>query len=122
MAETQQVIHQLAIHLTGGQTVRIQFDAEKPSVFNLQIHAFLQTLIDKNKQKGNFFFEGDQVVFVRIPDVIAAEVESFVLDDPQTTVSSPENASDQDGNSPLTDDSGPSEMAEQCCCKQSDLP
>ena len=109
MGQAQQVIQQLTIHLTGGQTVKIQFNAGKPDVFNLQIEAFLSALNDKSKQESSFLFEGAHVVLVRISEVAAAEVMSFIRSIEQAPSFSPPTVPDQDANQPLETASGPSE-------------
>lgn len=79
MAENQeQIVQDLKIHLRGGQTVDVNFKAEKADVLNPQIEAFLKSLGDKQKQEGNFLFQGARVVLVRLADVSAAEVVSLI--------------------------------------------
>lgn len=79
MAENQeQIVQDLKIHLRGGQTVDVNFKAEKADVLNPQIEAFLKALGDKEKREGNFLFQGARVVLVRLADVSAAEVVSFI--------------------------------------------
>ena len=79
MAENQeQIVQELKIQLRGGQTVDVNFKAEKAEVLNPQIEAFLKALGDKEKQKGNFLFQGARIVVVRLADVSAAEVVSFI--------------------------------------------
>ncbi len=79
MAENQeQIVQDLKIHLRGGQTVDVNFKAEKADVLNPQIEAFLKALGDKEKREGNFLFQGARVVLVRLADVSAAEVMSLI--------------------------------------------
>ena len=79
MAENQeQIVQDLKIHLRGGQSVDVNFKAEKADVLNPQIEAFLKALGDKEKREGNFLFQGARVVLVRLADVSAAEVMSFI--------------------------------------------
>ena len=79
MAENQeQIVQDLKIHLRGGQTVDVNFKAEKADVLNPQIEAFLKALGDKDKREGNFLFQGARVVLVRLADVSAAEVVSLI--------------------------------------------
>lgn len=79
MAENQeQIVQDLKIQLRGGQTVDVNFKAEKADVLNPQIEAFLKALGDKEKQEGNFLFQGARVVLVRLADVSAAEVVSLI--------------------------------------------
>lgn len=79
MAENQeQIVQDLKIHLRGGQSVDVNFKAEKADVLNPQIEAFLKALGDKEKREGNFLFQGARVVLVRLADVSAAEVESLI--------------------------------------------
>ena len=79
MAENQeQFVQDLKIHLRGGQTVDVNFKAEKADVLNPQIEAFLKALGDKEKREGNFLFQGARVVLVRLADVSAAEVVSLI--------------------------------------------
>ena len=79
MAENQeQIVQDLKIHLRGGQTVDVNFKAEKADVLNPQIEAFLKALGDKEKREGNFLFQGARVVLVRLADVSAAEVLSLI--------------------------------------------
>ncbi|MBQ9239985.1 MAG: hypothetical protein IJ164_01465 [Duodenibacillus sp.] len=78
MSETTQIIQQLTIHLKGGQTVAVQFKAEKAELLNPQIDAFMQALGDKDKQGSNFLFQGARVVLVRISDVSAVETISMI--------------------------------------------
>lgn len=79
MAENQeQIVQDLKIQLRGGQTVDVNFKAEKADVLNPQIEAFLKALGDKEKQEGNFLFQGACVVLVRLADVSAAEVVSLI--------------------------------------------
>lgn len=79
MAENQeQIVQDLKIHLRGGQTVDVNFKAEKADVLNPQIEAFLKALGDKEKQEGNFLFQGARVVLVRLADVSTAEVVSLI--------------------------------------------
>ncbi len=73
-----QFIQQLTIQLKGGQTVEVQFNAEKAEVLNPQIEAFLKALSEKDKQQGNFLFQGQRVVLVRLADVSAAEIVSLI--------------------------------------------
>lgn len=62
MAENQeQIVQDLKIHLRGGQTVDVNFKAEKADVLNPQIEAFLKALGDKEKREGNFLFQGARV-------------------------------------------------------------
>ena len=79
MAENQeQIVQELKIQLRGGQTVDVNFKAEKAEVLNPQIEAFLKALGDKEKQEGNFLFQGARIVVVRLADVSAAEVVSLI--------------------------------------------
>ena len=79
MAENQeQIVQDLKIHLRGGQTVDVNFKAEKADVLNPQIEAFLKALGDKEKREGNFLFQGARIVLVRLADVSAAEVVSLI--------------------------------------------
>ena len=79
MAENrEQIVQDLKIHLRGGQTVDVNFKAEKADVLNPQIEAFLKALGDKEKREGNFLFQGARVVLVRLADVSAAEVVSLI--------------------------------------------
>ena len=79
MAENQeQIVQDLKIHLRGGQTVDVNFKAEKADALNPQIEAFLKALGDKEKREGNFLFQGARVVLVRLADVSAAEVVSLI--------------------------------------------
>ena len=73
-----QVLQQLTVHLKGGQTVTVPFNAEKADTLNPQIEAFLQTLGNKEKAEGNFLFQGARVVLIRLPDVSACEVVSLI--------------------------------------------
>lgn len=74
----QSVIQTLAIHLKGGQTLTVPFNAEKAEVLNPQIESFLKLLGDKEKQAANFLFQGARVVLVRVAEVAAAEVVSLI--------------------------------------------
>ena len=78
-----QFIQQLTISLTGGQTVVVPFNAEKADKLNPQIEGFLKALGEKNKQEGNFLFQGSRVVLVRLADVSCADVVSLVRKDTQ---------------------------------------
>lgn len=75
---TQQIIQQMTICLKGGQTVVVPFNAEKTDVLNPQIEAFLKALGDKEKQEGNFLFQGARVVLVRLHDVSSVDVVSLI--------------------------------------------
>lgn len=75
---TQQIIQQMTICLKGGQTVVVPFNAEKSDVLNPQIKAFLKALGDKEKQEGNFLFQGARVVLVRLHDVSSVDVVSMI--------------------------------------------
>lgn len=79
MADNQElIVQELKIQLRGGQTVDVNFKAEKAEVLNPQIEAFLKALGDKEKQEGNFLFQGARIVVVRLADVSAAEVVSLI--------------------------------------------
>ena len=73
-----QIIQELKVQLKGGQTVSVNFKAEKAEVLNPQIEAFLKACGEKEKQESNFLFQGARVVLVRIADVSAAEVVSYI--------------------------------------------
>lgn len=75
---TPKIIQKLKVQLRGGQTVTVTFNAEKADVLNPQVESFLKALGDKNKQAGNFLFQGARVVLIRLADVSAAEVVSLV--------------------------------------------
>ena len=75
---TDQIIQELKIQLKGGQTVVVNFKAEKADVLNPQVEAFLKACGDKEKQAGNFLFQGARIVLVRLADVSAAEVVSYI--------------------------------------------
>lgn len=75
---TPTIIQELKVQLRGGQTVAVTFNAEKADVLNPQIESFLKALGDKDKQVGNFLFQGARVVLIRLADVSAAEVVSLV--------------------------------------------
>ncbi|HBC70101.1 MAG TPA: hypothetical protein DCZ56_07140 [Sutterella sp.] len=77
----QQIIQQLTIHLKGGQTINVQFNAEKAEALNPQIDSFLHFLGQKDKQDNNFLFQGARVVLVRLCEVAAAEVVSMIRED-----------------------------------------
>ncbi len=77
------IIQELKVQLKGGQTVTVNFKAEKAEVLNPQIEAFLKACGEKDKQAGNFLFQGARVVFVRLADVSAAEVVSYVMKESQ---------------------------------------
>ena len=74
----EQVIQELKVQLKGGQTVTVNFKAEKAEVLNPQIEAFLKACGEKDKQEGNFLFQGARVVLIRLADVSAAEVVSYI--------------------------------------------
>lgn len=44
----------------------------------MQIEAFLKACGDTAKQDGNFLFQGARVVLIRLADVSAAEVVSYI--------------------------------------------
>ena len=75
---TDQIIQELKIQLKGGQTVVVNCSAEKAEILNPQIEAFLKACGDKEKQAGNFLFQGARIVLVRLADVSAAEVVSYI--------------------------------------------
>ncbi len=75
---TPKIIQELKVQLRGGQTVTVTFNAEKADVLNPQVESFLKALGDKDKQAGNFLFQGARVVLIRLADVSAAEVVSLV--------------------------------------------
>lgn len=75
---TPTITQELKVQLRGGQTVAVTFNAEKADVLNPQIESFLKALGDKDKQAGNFLFQGARVVLIRLADVSAAEVVSLV--------------------------------------------
>ena len=75
---TPKIIQELKVQLRGGQTVTVAFNAEKADILNPQIESFLKALGDKDKQAGNFLFQGARVVLIRFADVSAAEVVSLV--------------------------------------------
>ncbi len=75
---TPKIIQELKVQLRGGQTVTVTFNAEKADVLNPQVESFLKALGDKDKQAGNFLFQGARVVLIRFADVSAAEVVSLV--------------------------------------------
>lgn len=75
---TPKNIQELKVQLRGGQTVTVTFNAEKADVLNPQVESFLKALGDKDKQAGNFLFQGARVVLIRFADVSAAEVVSLV--------------------------------------------
>ena len=75
---TEQIIQELKVQLKGGQTVTVNFKADKAEVLNPQIEAFLKACGDKAKQDGNFLFQGARVVLIRLADVSAAEVVSYI--------------------------------------------
>lgn len=73
-----QIIQELKVQLKGGQTVVVNFKAEKAEVLNPQIEAFLKACGEQEKQEGNFLFQGARVVLIRLADVSAAEVVSYI--------------------------------------------
>ena len=75
---TPKIIQELKVQLRGGQTVTVTFNAEKADVLHPQVESFLKALGDKDKQAGNFLFQGARVVLIRLADVSAAEVVSLV--------------------------------------------
>lgn len=75
---TPKIIQKLKVQLRGGQTVTVTFNAEKADVLNPQVESFWKALGDKDKQAGNFLFQGARVVLIRLADVSAAEVVSLV--------------------------------------------
>ena len=75
---TPKIIQKLKVQLRGGQTVTVTFNAEKADVLNPQVESFLKALGDKDKQAGNFLFQGARVVLIRLADVSAAEMVSLV--------------------------------------------
>ena len=92
----QQFIQQLTVHLKGGQTVVVPFNAEKAEVLNPQIEAFIKALGDTTKKDGNFLFQGARVVLFRLSEVAGAEVVSLVRKEkeekPQAAESKPGSA------------------------------
>lgn len=71
-----QIIQQLTVFLKGGQNIIVPFNAEKADVLNPQIEAFIKAIGDKEKNQGNFLFQGARVVLVHLPDVSAVDVVS----------------------------------------------
>ena len=49
METTPTIIQELKVHLRGGQTVTVTFNAEKADVLNPQVESFLKALGDKDK-------------------------------------------------------------------------
>ena len=78
-----QVIQLLTISLKGGQTVVVPFNAEKADKLNPQLEGFMKALGEKDKQEGNFLFQGSRVVLVRLADVSCADVVSLVRKETQ---------------------------------------
>ena len=78
-----QILQQLTISLKGGQTVVVPFNAEKTDKLNPQIEGFLKALGDKEKQGGNFLFQGARVILVRLADVSCADVVSLIRKEAQ---------------------------------------
>lgn len=76
-----QIMQQLTVHLKGGQTVNVSFNAEKADILNPQIEAFMQAMGNKEKSEGNFLFQGARVVMIRLTDVSACEVVSLIRKD-----------------------------------------
>lgn len=74
---TEEIIQELKVQLRGGQTVTVNFKAEKAEVLNPQIEAFLTAVGDKTKQEGSFVFQGARIVLIRVAEVSAAEVVSY---------------------------------------------
>lgn len=71
----------LDVYLKGGQTLSINFSAEKAEVLNPQIEAFMKALGDKEKNEGSFLFQGARVVLVKLADVSAIDVVSLVIEE-----------------------------------------
>lgn len=74
----EKIIQQLTVQLKGGQSVVVNFNAEKAETLNVQIEAFLKALGDPAKKDSNFLFQGARVVMIRLSDVSAAEVVSMI--------------------------------------------
>ena len=75
---TPKIIQELKVQLRGGQTVTVTFNAEKADVLNPQVEAFLKACGDKEKLVGICLFQGARFVLVRLADVSAAEVVSYI--------------------------------------------
>ena len=75
----EEYIQQLNIYLKGGQVLSVNFRVEKADKLNTQIDAFFKALGDKDSSGKNFLFQSQRPVIVRLSDVSAAYVVSFVL-------------------------------------------
>lgn len=78
-----QIIQQLKVYLRGGQTMTINFNAQKAEVLNTQIDDFLKTMGDKEKAQGLYLFQGAQVALIRLADVSACDVVSLIAKEPE---------------------------------------
>jgi len=74
----EKVYERLNVYLKGGQTVEINFNAEKPEKLNAQVDDFIKTLGDPAKKDGSYLFQGSRVVLIRLADVSAVDVVSLI--------------------------------------------
>lgn len=72
------VFQRLNVYLKGGQTVTIDFKAEKADKLNAQIEDFIKAMSDPAKKDGNYLFQGARVVLIRLSDVSAVDVVSLI--------------------------------------------
>lgn len=78
MSENQEFFQKLSVYLKGGQTLVIPFKAAKADSLNPQIETFLKLMGEPEKRDSNFVFQGARVVCLRLADVSAFDVVSFV--------------------------------------------
>lgn len=74
-----QIIQTLKICLRGGQIIEIPFQAGKANELNPQIKDFIKALGDESKKDGQFLFQGQRMVLVRLADVSSADIVSLVM-------------------------------------------
>lgn len=72
-----QIIQHVVISLKGGQTIAIDFVAQKANELNPQIAAFMRALGEAGKKDANFVFQGQRLVLLRLSDVSAVDVLSL---------------------------------------------
>ena len=74
----QQFIQQLTVHLKGGQTVVVPFNAEKAEVLKRQIVAFIKAHGVTTEKDGRVLVQGAGVGLLRLCAVAGAGVVSLV--------------------------------------------
>lgn len=75
----QKNLQRLTVYLKSGQTITVDFDVAESNKVTPQIELLTKNFTNPDAQNKAVVFEGKRLIGIRVSEVAAYEVQSFIL-------------------------------------------